>query len=1106
MKKFILTISLVLLNISLLTAQKPFFNIYHTDVSDFPTVRMHFNATNLGGQNIPTDLLKLEEFTLTENGQDMILNSDNSPNLEIKCGDLTSDIPLSVILAIDCTTSMEELIGNQTRFDWVIEAANIFIDSLKFVNNTEVAIIGFAGGQVRNTGWLDTREESKSELNNLETFSGVTNFNPPFLDGNFGAIKTFESANPNTRRVIIFLTDGNHDWLGDPNSFEHNLIAEKTIEQGAEIYAIEVNVDNVNNRLNSLARSTNGYFQNIKQREELYTAFEKFYFDLQHKSNKCWFEYTAPLSCAGDDNTRNVFASFDKYVPVYELEQEFSYDAPSDKLITINIDKTELLFSKNTGGTAIHTIELEANEGDFDISDITITPDDGNFQITPKYFTIPKGEKRQITVEYTGEQLAQSTSYQLDIVSSPCETPPVTLISPCTAEYWANMEWYKYPINQKHTAVAKFKNTTLQDLTGEAIINGVDEDYFTIIGDNTINLAPGESKDFIIEFEADFVGEFEAQLNFEVNNECGVFTTNLIASTIEPTIVLDPLNFEELRIGLSETENYEITNTNEDSDITINSIVWQNQNENFGEFNFSSNLPITLSPDEIFYFDIIFNPQTVGVKSGTIVVNIDNIPEPIFLNVTGTGTLPEIEANDVTFDDTDYGNSSDIETITINNDGNEDLLIGEIKLSNVSEHINDFEIITTNLTDLTIEKGTSLELEVRFTPTAGGERSAEIDVVHNSAFGDIAVDKIFKINLTGKAIVNKMPYNFDLTDVNFGDVNSCDVGTFNYSIENNSEEDWELTLEINNNPQNDFLVNGAKTYDFVLEAGQNEQVEITFSPTLFGTQTTTISISSSDGLVTGDATITANAITETIALSIVPFEYPAANYFSPGNEFNLLIDLNVPTYANLTFDKIIVDVEYSHKHNPLDLEKDITFSENGWDINILENSIIQSNPEFSLLRLELSNQSMQNGKLNGVILIPLKAMFNNKIEVPITANAEIENIDCIEFSEAERNVKIEYCGSIYSGIELTEPTQLEKIAPNPLSSSTEISYSTSYDGYVEIALYDITGNKIETYVSENKDSGVYNFNLNVENLNSGKYLLKLSHFDKIVTQPLIIVK
>jgi hypothetical protein len=78
--------------------------------------------------------------------------------------------------------------------------------------------------------------------------------------------------------------------------------------------------------------------------------------------------------------------------------------------------------------------------------------------------------------------------------------------------------------------------------------------------------------------------------------------------------------------------------------------------------------------------------------------------------------------------------------------------------------------------------------------------------------------------------------------------------------------------------------------------------------------------------------------------------------------------------------------------------------------------------------------------------------------------------------------------------------------PNPFNPNTKIKYSLSKSSFVTLKVYDILGNEIETLVSEEKPSGIYEVEFNASNLSSGIYFYQLQASDFISTKKLVLLK
>jgi len=78
--------------------------------------------------------------------------------------------------------------------------------------------------------------------------------------------------------------------------------------------------------------------------------------------------------------------------------------------------------------------------------------------------------------------------------------------------------------------------------------------------------------------------------------------------------------------------------------------------------------------------------------------------------------------------------------------------------------------------------------------------------------------------------------------------------------------------------------------------------------------------------------------------------------------------------------------------------------------------------------------------------------------------------------------------------------------PNPFNPTTNIGYTIPDPSYVEIKVYDVLGNEIETLVDEHKDKGIYQLTFNQNNLPSGIYFYKIKSGRYSETRKMILQK
>jgi len=78
--------------------------------------------------------------------------------------------------------------------------------------------------------------------------------------------------------------------------------------------------------------------------------------------------------------------------------------------------------------------------------------------------------------------------------------------------------------------------------------------------------------------------------------------------------------------------------------------------------------------------------------------------------------------------------------------------------------------------------------------------------------------------------------------------------------------------------------------------------------------------------------------------------------------------------------------------------------------------------------------------------------------------------------------------------------------PNPFNPSTKIKYSVPQLSQVQISIFDVLGNKIETLVNEEKPMGTYEIIWNAVNLPSGVYFYKLQTANYSAVKKMVLTK
>jgi len=123
------------------------------------------------------------------------------------------------------------------------------------------------------------------------------------------------------------------------------------------------------------------------------------------------------------------------------------------------------------------------------------------------------------------------------------------------------------------------------------------------------------------------------------------------------------------------------------------------------------------------------------------------------------------------------------------------------------------------------------------------------------------------------------------------------------------------------------------------------------------------------------------------------------------------------------------------------------------------------------------------------------------IEVELPAGNYIYRLKQIDF-----NGKFEYTDEV--NVDVTAPIEyaLEQNHPNPFNPSTMIKYSIAEDGFVKLAVYNLTGEEVALLVNSQQKAGRYEIDFNASNLASGVYIYRMESANFITSKKLMLMK
>jgi len=143
----------------------------------------------------------------------------------------------------------------------------------------------------------------------------------------------------------------------------------------------------------------------------------------------------------------------------------------------------------------------------------------------------------------------------------------------------------------------------------------------------------------------------------------------------------------------------------------------------------------TIPPAGSATLQVVFSPTSTGAKSATLNIPSDDPDEAtVAVPLSGNGVaapVPDIDVSPTSkdFGSTTVGSSSPPETFTVSNVGTANLVVGTITITGVNA--NQFSKQNDNVSGQTIAPGNSATLQVVFSPTSTGAKSAALSIPSN---------------------------------------------------------------------------------------------------------------------------------------------------------------------------------------------------------------------------------------------------------------------------------------------------------------------------------------------------------------------------------------
>ena len=346
--------------------------------------------------------------------------------------------------------------------------------------------------------------------------------------------------------------------------------------------------------------------------------------------------------------------------------------------------------------------------------------------------------------------------------------------------------------------------------------------------------------------------------------QIAVFTGASTAPGNARTDNVGTLSFASTAVGTSSSaQTFTVKNTGTGN---LTALALNVTGANPGDFSVSALGATTVAPNATTTFTVTFSPTAAGSRSAVVnIASNDPTKNPFRINVAGTGLVPQINVfagastspvdalsdnvGTQPFGSVAVGGSSVTQTFTIQNTGAAPLTGLGLSRSGA----NRFDFTLGDLGATTLAPNASTTFTVTFVPTAGGSRSAVVNIGSNDP-----THSTFRINVGGTGLVPQINVFTGASTAPI-DARTDNVGTFGFASTPLGENSSAQTFTIQNVGGATMTglglsVIGANLGDFALGTlgattlapGASTTFTVTFVPSALGARSAIVYVASND--------------------------------------------------------------------------------------------------------------------------------------------------------------------------------------------------------------------------------------------------------------------
>jgi hypothetical protein len=591
---------------------------------------------------------------------------------------------------------------------------------------------------------------------------------------------------------------------------------------------------------------------------------------------------------------------------------------PSTVLITAGVpDLTADPASLNVGDqllkTTSHSVSIVITSSgvtNLTIAGFTISGANASeFAFTSAAVPISLAPGQQTTVNVTFTPVALgSRSAVLNISdNTPAKTHTVNLVgtgtAPAVAFNPSTLAFANQAVGTAGTQGLAINNTGTGDLNISNIgIAGANAaDFSFTAGALPITVAAGASTMVQVTFKPAATGSRSAALSVTNNADGSPHLVSLTGTGVQPAVTLSvsSLTFgNQLVNTTSSAQTFTITNSGT-ADLNISKIGLSGTNASVFAFTTASQLPITVAAGASTSVNVTFAPAAQGNQSATLSITSNAPGSPHTVSLTGTGVQPilTLSAGSISFPDSQVGQVSAAQSLTLSNTGTADLAVSVLTIAGTNASDFAFSPAIPTL-PLTIAAGKSTVVNMVFNPTGGGSRMATMTITSNAGAAQ-------SVSLSGTGLIPNVAITPSNGILSFGSVRvGSTSGVLTVTVANTGTASLTISgIVLSGGNSADFSFTSS-TLPITIDAGKQAIINATFRPTTTGARSATMTIT--HNALGGSTTITLNGTGTAPDINVTPsplfdFGNVLVGSTSPAQVFTIkntgTADLNVSAIA-----------------------------------------------------------------------------------------------------------------------------------------------------------------------------------------------------------------